>query len=265
MVTRMSKVVKPKLATQKALGKSPADPAGSHADVQMRPPFSATHRPTDQWHAQERVIKTDLDLAEGVAALQAACGFARVMLALSGPLPLRLREPGFEGLARIVVSQQVSVASAAAIWSRFAAAIQPMQPATIMAAGDDELRGAGLSRPKIRTLRAIATAVIHDGLMLDSLGTASNDEVHAALTRVSGIGPWTADIFLMFCLGRADGFPSGDLALQEAAKLVMQLESRPTAPELLAIAERWRPWRSVAARLLWAYYKAIKERDGIGA
>jgi DNA-3-methyladenine glycosylase II len=215
--------------------------------------------------AKERVIRSDADVAEGVAALSAKCRFTRIMIANSGPLPLRLREPGFEGLARIVVSQQVSVASAAAIWWRFSGQFQPMQPATILAASDDNLRGAGLSRPKVRTLRAIATAVTQEGLALDGLDGASNEEVHAALTRVSGIGPWTADIFLMFCLGRADGFAAGDLALQEAAKLVMQLETRPTAQELLEIAERWRPWRSVAARLLWAYYKVIKEREGIGA
>jgi DNA-3-methyladenine glycosylase II len=214
--------------------------------------------------ALERVIESDADVAEGVAVLSAVCPFARIMVAHAGPLPLRLREPGFEGLARIVVSQQVSVASAAAIWARVSGQFQPMQPATILAASDDELRGAGLSRPKVRTLRAVATAVTHDGLALDGFDGASNEQVHAALTRVSGIGPWTADVFLMFCLGRADGFPPGDLALQEAAKLVMQLDTRPTAPELHAIAERWRPWRSVAARLLWAYYKTVKERDGIG-
>lgn len=211
------------------------------------------------------VIRSDADVAEGLAALSAKCALVRQMLALCGPLPLRLREPGFEGLSRIVVSQQLSVASATAIWGRFADQFQPMQASTILAASDDALRGAGLSRAKVRTLRAVATAVIHEGLALDGLDGASNDEVHAALTRVSGIGPWTADIFLMFCLGRADGFPPGDLALQEAAKMVMQLDSRPSAQELLEIAEHWRPWRSVAARLLWAYYKVVKERDGVGA
>jgi DNA-3-methyladenine glycosylase II len=217
----------------------------------------------------ERVIRTDADVAEGVAALCRQCNYARAMADLSGPLPLRLREPGFEGLARIVVSQQVSVASAAAIWTRFAATFTTtgagLQADTILAASDDALRGAGLSRPKVRTMRAIATAISTGELALDGLDQASNDSVHQALTGISGIGPWTADVFLMFCLGRADGFPPGDLALQEAAKLVMDLDTRPTAAELLGIAERWRPWRSVAARLLWAYYKVIKERDGMGA
>jgi DNA-3-methyladenine glycosylase II len=219
--------------------------------------------------ASERVIRSDSCVAEGVATLRRQCAYAALMADLGGPLPLRLREPGFEGLARIVVSQQVSVASAAAIWARFAATFATdgvgLQASTILAASDDDLRGAGLSRPKVRTMRAIATAISTGELALDGLDHASNDEVHQALTGVSGIGPWTADIFLMFCLGRADGFPPGDLALQEAAKLVMGLDARPSAAELLVIAERWRPWRSVAARLLWAYYKVIKERDGMGA
>jgi DNA-3-methyladenine glycosylase II len=235
----------------------------------MAPRLTKTVQPAPSKQGPaERVIRTDADVAEGLAALQRQCAYARKMAGICGPLPLRLREPGFEGLARIVVSQQVSVASAAAIWARFAAAFaadgQPVQAHAILAADDDALRGAGLSRPKIRTMRAIATAVSAGDLSLDGLDQASNDDVHAALTGVSGIGPWTADIFLMFCLGRADGFAAGDLAMQEAAKLVMELETRPTAPELLLIAERWRPWRSVAARLLWATYQVIKEREGIG-
>jgi DNA-3-methyladenine glycosylase II len=248
MAAPIRKLVKP-VAKAKGKAKTSRHPAGKSARAM----------------AVERLIKTDDDVAEGVAELSAKCRFAREMAACCGPLPLRLREPGFEGLARIVVSQQVSVASAAAIWGRFSTQFQPMQPAVILAASDDALRGAGLSRPKVRTLRAVATAIVHEGLTLDDLDRASNDDVQAALTRVSGIGPWTADIFLMFCLGRADGFAAGDLALQEAAKMVMQLDARPSAQELLVIAEAWRPWRSVAARLLWAYYKVMKEREGIGA
>jgi DNA-3-methyladenine glycosylase II len=258
MITRVPKAANPVKAQ-----KSTSLRMAAGAESKATNPLAKARSQSVKSSAHERVIKADADVAEGVAALQAACSFARIMVANSGPILLRLREPGFEGLARIVVSQQVSVASAAAIWARFASTIQPMQPAAVLAASDEELRGAGLSRPKIRTLRAVATAVAHEGLALDGLDAATNEEVHAALTRVSGIGPWTADIFLMFCLGRADGFPAGDLALQEAARLVMKLESRPTAPELLALAERWRPWRSVAARLLWAYYKTIKEREGV--
>jgi DNA-3-methyladenine glycosylase II len=211
----------------------------------------------------ERIITADADVADGVADLAKRCQHIRAMADVCGPLPLRLREPGFEGLARIIVSQQLSVASAAAIWTRVTVALPGVQASSVIAATDEELRAAGLSRPKVKTLRAVATAV-EQGL-LDGLEAASNEQVHATLTAVSGIGPWTADIFLMFCLGRADGFPPGDLALQEAAKLIMQLDTRPTATELAALAERWRPWRSVAARLLWAYYKVAKDRDGLGS
>jgi DNA-3-methyladenine glycosylase II len=194
-------------------------------------------------------IESDADVAQGVKALRRACAHMRKAHDLAGSPPLRRRSAGFEGLARIIVGQQVSVASANAIWARFAAAVVPMTAASVLARTDDELRGAGLSRPKIRTLRAISQAVV-DGL--------HDDDVHTALTAISGIGPWTADIFLMFCLGRADTFASGDLALQIAAHMLMDLDERPGPDELLELAERWRPWRSVAARLLWAYYAAAK-------
>jgi DNA-3-methyladenine glycosylase II len=210
-----------------------------------------------------RLIVADDDIRQGIKALRRKCAHIRRMHDLAGDPPLRRREPGFEGLARIIVSQQLSVASASAIWNRFAQAVDPMEAAVVLACSDDELRACGLSRPKIRTLRAISTAVMHDGLRFDKFDQASEQAVHEALTRVSGVGPWTADIFLMFCLGRPDAFAAGDLALQEAVRLALKLEHRPNAAELLEIAERWRPWRGVAARLLWGYYKAIKDREGI--
>ena len=178
---------------------------------------------------------------------------------LAGHPPLRRREAGFEGLARIIVGQQLSVASAAAIWTRTFALIQPFAPERLLALSDADLATAGLSRPKIRTLRAISQACV-DGLDLADLSSATDEEVHERLTQVNGIGPWTADIFLMFCLGRADAWASGDLALQIAAQHAFGLETRPTRDELEALAERWRPWRGVAARLLWAYYAVTKEK-----
>ena len=208
-----------------------------------------------------RLIIADKDIREGIRALRRKCAYVRRMHDLAGDPPLRRREPGFEGLARIVVAQQLSVASANAIWNRFAAMVEPMHAAVVLAKTDDELRTAGLSRPKIRTLRAISAAVAHEGLRFDMFEEASEEAVHQALTRVSGVGPWTADIFLMFCLGRSDAFAAGDLALQEAVRIAFDLESRPSAAELLEIADRWRPWRGVAARLLWGYYKAVKDRE----
>jgi DNA-3-methyladenine glycosylase II len=213
--------------------------------------------------SQSRLIHADADVRDGIKALRRRCGAIRRMHDLAGDPPLRRREPGFEGLARIVVSQQVSVASANAIWNRFAAAAQPMEAGVVLAMTDDDFRTAGLSRPKIRTLRAISHAVLHEGLTFDRFGEVTDEAIHEALTRVSGIGPWTADIFLLSCMGRADAFAAGDLALQEAARIAFDLDTRPNAVELLEIAHRWRPWRAVAARLLWSYYKAIKERDGV--
>jgi DNA-3-methyladenine glycosylase II len=177
----------------------------------------------------------------------------------TGDPPLRRQAAGFEGLTRIVVAQQLSTASAGAIWGRLAAAIEPLRAEALLQASDDTLKGTGLSRTKIKTLRTIATAVAHNDLDLELLAAASDEAVHQALTRVSGVGPWTADIFLMFCLGRRDGFAPGDLALQVAAQYALGLGHRPDARELLELAERWRPWRGVAARLLWAYYRLVKE------
>ncbi len=185
------------------------------------------------------------------------------LIAIGGPPPLRRREPGFAGLASIVVSQQVSAASASAIFGRLEAAIQPLEAGRLAAASDEALKASGLSAPKIRTLRAVAEAVVAGRLDLAGLAALDAEVAHDALVAVKGIGPWTADIFLLFCLGHPDAFPAGDLALQEAAKLALALEARPNAAELEEIAERWRPWRGVAARLLWAYYRAVKARSGM--
>jgi DNA-3-methyladenine glycosylase II len=210
-----------------------------------------------------RIITEDADVISGTLALRKVCKHMRKAHDLAGHPPLRRRAAGFEGLARIVVAQQVSVASANAIWARFEAVAQPMTAGTVILLSDDALRSAGLSRPKIKTLRAVSDAVVR-GLDLENLDSLSDADVHAALTAVSGIGPWTADIFLLFNLGRADAFAHGDLALQVAVQMLMDLDERPKANELLAIAERWRPWRGVAARLLWAYYAAAKVQKGGG-
>jgi DNA-3-methyladenine glycosylase II len=185
------------------------------------------------------------------------------LTAIGGPPPLRRREPGFAGLAAIIVSQQLSVASAKAILGRLEARIAPLEAAGLAAATEDDLRACGLSTPKIRALRALSEAVAERGLDLAGLAGLDAEDAHAALVAVKGVGPWTADIFLLFCLGHPDAFPAGDLALQEAAKLALKLKTRPDAARLERIAERWRPWRSVAARMLWAYYRGVKARSGM--
>jgi len=184
------------------------------------------------------------------------------LTAAGGRPPLRRREPGFAGLAAIIVSQQVSVASAAAIFGRLQARVVPLEAAGIAGATEDDLRACGLSSAKIRALRAVAQAVA-SGLELERLGDLDARDAHKALVAVKGVGPWTADIFLLFCLGHPDAFPAGDLALQEAAKLALNLKRRPDAARLERIAERWRPLRGVAARMLWAYYRVVKARSGM--
>lgn len=203
-------------------------------------------------------IETELDISSGVKALRRACPIMRRVHDVAGDPPLRRQAAGFEGLARIIVAQQLSTASAAAIWKRVATRVAPLDAKAMLAETDEGLRAAGLSRPKIRTLRAISEAVASGSLDLAGLDRLDDAAVHASLCAVKGIGPWTADIYMMFSLGRADAFAVGDLALQIAAQHAAALQARPTPAELDAMSERWRPWRGVAARLLWAYYPHMR-------
>ncbi|MGB7098971.1 MAG: DNA-3-methyladenine glycosylase 2 family protein [Xanthobacteraceae bacterium] len=204
--------------------------------------------------AQSR-IHTEADLDAALTALGKADPRFVPLLAKAGRPPLRRRSDGFAGLAAIIVAQQLSTASANAIWGRLAAAFDPLDPEAILRARPARLARLGLSAPKIRALKEIARAVKRGDLALAALGELTAEEAHAALTTVHGIGPWTADIYLLSCLGHADAWPAGDLALQEAVRLAFKLPARPTAKEMLALAERWRPWRAVAARILWSYYR----------
>lgn len=205
-----------------------------------------------------RIIEGPDCVAEGAAWLAAAEPRFAHALALTGPLPLRRRPEGFAALLSAIVSQQVSVASANAIWARLEAAGLTARAA--MAAADDEaLRAAGLSRQKARYGRALAQSDVD----FDALRRLPDAEVVARLVAVPGIGVWTAEIYAMFALGRADVFAPGDLALQEGARLLFDLPERPKDRALRAMAEAWSPWRAVAARALWAYYHVVKQREGI--
>ncbi|WP_375459142.1 DNA-3-methyladenine glycosylase family protein [uncultured Enterovirga sp.] len=210
-----------------------------------------------------RLIDSEDALAAGLAELVRLDPVMAELVARGIRPPLRKREPGFAGLAAIVMGQQLSTASAAAIYGRLAASIDPLSPDTILAASDEDLRRPGLSGAKIRTLRAVAAAIKDGTLPLDGLAEMPAERAHACLTAVSGIGPWTADIYLMFCLGHPDSFAAGDLALQEAARLAYGLPARPTARDLAIFAERWRPWRTAAAGMLWAYYRQRTSREGV--
>jgi DNA-3-methyladenine glycosylase II len=203
-----------------------------------------------------RQIRTAADLAEGVAWLKDRDH--RLAPALTDPLPLRLRPPGLASLLWIVTGQQVSTASAAAIWDRVEAA-GLTGAAAIRAASEADLRALGLSGPKCRSFRRLAEA--DPDLALDHL---DDDQVRDRLTALPGVGPWTADIYALSCLGRADAFAPGDLALQESARHLLGLPHRPDAAELADLAARWRPWRSVAARALWSYYRRLRARGGPG-
>jgi DNA-3-methyladenine glycosylase II len=207
-------------------------------------------------------IRTEADLDAALTALEKADPRFVALLATAGRPPLRRRPGGFAGLAATVVSQQLSTASAGAIWGRLAAAFDPFEPAAIIKARAGKLARIGLSRPKIKALKEIARAVANGKLPLASLADIPADAAHAALTAVHGIGPWTADIYLLASLGHADAWPAGDLALQEAARLAFHLRARPSAKQMGPLAEQWRPWRAVAARVLWTYYRAVKGRDG---
>jgi len=205
-----------------------------------------------------RIIQSLSCVAEGAEWLAARePAFARA-LGMVGALPLRRQADGFGALLGAIVGQQVSVASARAVWVRLEAA-GLTEAAAMAVASDEALRAAGLSRQKARYGRALAQA----GLDFDGLRALPDAEVIATLVALPGIGFWTAEIYAMFALGRADVFAPGDLALQEAARLLFGLAARPTERELRAMAQAWSPWRSVATRILWAYYQMVKERDGV--
>lgn len=205
-----------------------------------------------------RIIHTDADVIEGMEALAQMCPRMKAAYAETGPLPLRRKPDGFAQLLNAIVGQQVSIASANAIWGRLEGAGM-ITARACAAATDDELRALGMSRQKARYAGELARASID----FDALRDMATDDVIKTLVAVPGIGPWTAEIYAMFSLGRADVFAPGDLALQEAARILYDLPDRPKEKAFRVMAQDWAPWRSVAARLLWAYYRVAKNREGI--
>ncbi len=207
-----------------------------------------------------RFLHTDDDLRAGLARLIEADPRLAPVAATAGAFALRRRDAGFAGLCAIVCGQQLSTASAAAIRARLFAAFAPFHHDSVRRARTDKLKRLGLSAAKIKSIRAIGLAVATGQIDLTAIGDMPADAAHAALTALHGVGPWTADIYLLFCLGHADAFPAGDLAVQESARLAFGLRRRPDTKVMTKMAEIWRPWRGVAAHLLWAYYHAVKKR-----
>jgi DNA-3-methyladenine glycosylase II len=208
-------------------------------------------------------LHTDADLQAALPQLIHADPRLAPVAEKAGAFALRRREAGFAGLCAIVCGQQLSTASAAAIRNRLFAAFDPFHHDTVRRARTEKLKRLGLSAPKIKSIREIGKAVAKGRIDLTAVGNMDADAAHAALVALHGVGPWTADIYLLFCLGHADAFPAGDLAVQESARIALGLRKRPDAKALAKIAEAWRPWRGVAAHLLWAYYHVVKRREGI--
>jgi DNA-3-methyladenine glycosylase II len=208
-------------------------------------------------------LDTQADLDAAIKTLVKRDPRLKPVLQIAGMPALRRRDPGFTGLAAIVCGQQLSVASARAIWGRVSAALDPFHHDAVKRARTDRLGRLGLSAAKIKTLKALARELAAERLNLDALAEQDADAAHAALTALHGIGPWTADIYLLFCLGHGDAWPAGDLAVQEAMRIGLSLTARPTMTQMGPLAEPWRPLRGAAAHLWWAYYHAVKQREGV--
>ena len=208
-------------------------------------------------------LETQSDLEEAVHALVKRDPRLRPVLEIAGMPALRRREPGFVGLAHIVCGQQLSTASAAAIWGRLSAAFDPFDHEAVRRARTDRLGRLGLSAAKIKTLKHLAREIAAQRLNLDVLAEEDAEAAHHTLISLPGIGPWTADVYLLFCLGHGDAWPAGDIAVQEGIKVGLGLEARPTQKQMAPLAEPWRPLRGAAAHLWWSYYRVIKKREGV--
>lgn len=176
-----------------------------------------------------------------------------------GEPPLRFRDPGFPALVRIILEQQVSLASAKAAFDRLVNALDSLQPSSFLTLNDNELRAIGFSRQKARYCRSLAEAVLAEELDLASLEILSDTNVRDELTNMIGIGPWTADIYLITSLRRPDVWPPGDIALMTSYQRLTHLENLPDTTQMKEISDHWRPWRTVAACILWHYYVQGRE------
>jgi DNA-3-methyladenine glycosylase II len=227
-------------------------------DARVKPAHDKLKLPSMLIH-----FETQADLEDAIHTLIKQDRRLRPILELTGMPALRQREAGFAGLAAIICGQQLSTASAAAIWGRVSKAFDPFHHDAIRKARADRLGRLGLSAAKIKSLKHIARELAAERLNLEVLANEDADTAHNTLTALPGIGPWTADIYLLFCLGHGDAWPAGDLAVQEAMRIGLGLKTRPTAKQMAPLAEPWRPLRGAAAHLWWAYYRALRKREGV--
>ncbi|WEX76794.1 DNA-3-methyladenine glycosylase [Sinorhizobium numidicum] len=210
-----------------------------------------------------RIIRTHEDIEAGLAGLVMLDARLEHVIAKAGPVPLRRTDPGYRGLANIIVSQMVSKPSAAAIWKRMEASLGEISADAVLSLDDDDCRLLGLSRAKADTLRRVAAAAVAGEIDLDAICDVEATAAIHELTAIKGVGRWTAEVYLLFCAGHPDVFPSGDVALQNAIGHALGFDLRPTTGEIDSLAASWSPWRSVAARLFWAYYAREMRRDAL--
>ncbi len=205
-----------------------------------------------------QILHNESDIAEGVAVLTAIEPRFAAIVAIHGHPPLRRTGNGMESLLRSITDQLISLQAGEAIWRRLAATLSPMAPETVLRHSEDALMQLGLSRAKARCFRAVASAAQGGTLDFADLQRLPDNEVLSRLTAIPGVGPWTAMIYLLSALGRADAWPVGDIALHVSAQHLLGLDVRPDKTSMMALAEPWRPWRAVAARLLWSHYRGLK-------
>ena len=204
------------------------------------------------------LIDSEDDLRTAVDKLIAKDDRLAAVYDATGLPPLRRQPGGFRAVLYMITEQMISLQAAAAIWQRVEARFHPFDPAHMASADEADYRACGLSGPKLRSMQALAENVANGALNFDILPELDDTEVVVHLTRIRGIGDWTAQIYLLACLGRPDAWPAGDVALQTAMQHTLRLDERPKAKQMTELAEAWRPHRAVAARLLWAYYRTIR-------
>lgn len=206
-------------------------------------------------------IKTQRDIVEGLKKLSQLDETLLPIIKQTPSIPLRREQSGFLGLVRIIIGQHVSTASASAIHARFISAINPVTPENYLKATEATLIDIGLTRAKQATIANVAKSILDETLNLETINQLDATQAIEQLTALKGIGPWTAEVYLLFCAGHPDIFAAGDLALREAVRHAYNMEDRPSEKELRQIATKWSPYRGIATRLFWSYYAVIK---GVG-